>query len=322
MEQFHHNRFKEVRIYAELATRLRAAKRETDFKEIVQAHVLPELSSMYDSTTRSQIDRTRSFNTVLVDIAPCLFHFERNVLLEYLHEQHRHVHDSALTTVVSHLITGSPINDNFSDEDIDITVDYPIALQICELLEQMTGDSFIYSSIHRLVKALIKAAAKETCVIEDRQALAIAKKLVGIIESKLPDNENIQHDGYKIAAFGSVARLRASCSRIFRAEEQWKQVAPSWEELVNDARELPEYFRQGPCPDLAWKAGNIPIKPNIRPRCSGICPGINFAKIPNLINQSNRLFALARAWHRSNDSESAKLFAQEALIVLPGLGMG
>src|SRR5690606_1855043 len=73
-----------------------------------------------------------------------------------------------------------------------------------------------------------------------KQSIQIAIRLDQVISSKLPDRNNITHEGYVIASRAKLAKLRAAArnTRPFRADN-WERVAPSFGELVQRAESLP-----------------------------------------------------------------------------------
>lgn len=110
------------------------------------------------------------------------------------------------------------------DESDVCQMDNQQADSILCLLEHMTHDSGIFGIIKKLTEAVSHKKNKHR--FTQQQKREISDRLLRLISNKLPDAENIQHNGYKICTTAFAHTLRESNSSI-------------WKTLVEDARQIP-----------------------------------------------------------------------------------
>ncbi|MNZ14094.1 hypothetical protein D3C78_310110 [compost metagenome] len=111
-----------------------------------------------------------------------------------------------------------------NDESDICQMDYQQADSILCLLEYMTRDSGIFGIIKKLTETVSHKKNKHR--FTQQQKREISERLLRLINSKLPDPQSIQHDGYKICTTGFAHTLRDANSVI-------------WKQLVEDARKIP-----------------------------------------------------------------------------------
>ncbi len=300
----------QCKLLAGLALRHYLAGNEQDFRKLVKENVLEALNNCQDAEAR---------DWATIQIAPCLFQYERNLLKDELLQLSPSRRDEALSKVVVYLLSGRPMDDPVDLDSLTVPVDYIHALQTCEVLEQMSTDSDIYGLFSRLVATLVKQGTRnrEECIFIEKNALSIAKRLQKI-STKFPDRNNIQHKGYWVAAQASIARIRAGAAQRspYRASEQWENVALSCVDIAQAARAIPNAADKALV--MAWVGAEI-----YRSEPALACELLEEAKeciekIPNLIDRGARLHALAEAWQKADDKESAKFFLKEAMSILEG----
>ena len=189
------------------------------------------------------------------------------------------------------------------------------AIRACKVIGQMKTDAAIYGAIEHLVDSLVRKDYNkgETCDLLEKQALKIANDLVNIIQSTLPDQRNISHRGYQIAAQASLARLRSAQGR-YRARKQWEHIIPSWSDIAQAVRDIPNTADKALV--MAW-AGEKMYGSEAILGHELLEEAINcIYEIPNVIDRADRFYAVARAWKQVDDKESAKMFLKEAMTVL------
>ncbi|WP_248732369.1 hypothetical protein [Pseudomonas sp. MWU13-2517] len=98
------------------------------------------------------------------------------------------------------------------------------AHMVLDLLGHMTYDAGIYLVIKKFTEAVISKKNKGRTT--QQQKRDFYDRLVKIIDSKLPDPVNIQHDGYKICSMACASTLKESGAGV-------------WKALIEDARKIP-----------------------------------------------------------------------------------
>lgn len=298
-------------LLADLALRHYLAGKKQDFEQLVKEDVLTTLESCKDAEARAQ---------TLIEIAPCLFRYEPKLMINEVSQLSYSRKDKALGQVVTHLLSGRPPDDPVDLDSLNVQLEYVDAVRACEAIEQMNSDSAIYSYLNHLVNILIQKdphrPEREKCSLVEKHALTIAKELKKIAESKLPDSNNIRHNGYQIAAQASIARLRASAAQRspYRASDQWKKVAPSWQDIARTAQAVPNLADKALV--MAWVgAGMYNSELNLGHKLLEEAKDC-ISRIPNIIDRGDRLYALAEAWKQADDKESAKIVLEEAMSIL------
>lgn len=305
------SRATQCNLFADLALRFQLGGQPDEFARIVKERVVPLLDSIEQVDLRSGI---------AVEISPCLFVYERSFLFEELRTLNVEQRDKALSSVLEYILFGRPSSDPIDVDNSGPIEDFHQALRYCEVLEQISTDTIVFSYVDRLVDSMISKQNgknwEERCRLQEKHALAIAKRVRILIDSKLPDQTNIKHPGYKIAANACLARLRASLPKeVVRARENWLSVAPSWEEIAAQARRLvPNLADQALV--LTWVGkqmyrSEMKVAHQLLEEASEA-----LHNIPNVIDRSHRLQVLADVWSDLDDKSTAKILLQEAMTIL------
>jgi hypothetical protein len=298
-------------LLADLALRHHLAGKQPDFEQLVKEDVLKALETCEDAEARAQ---------AVVKIAPCLFRYERKLMIDEVSRLSSSRQDIALGQVLAHLLSGRLPDDPIDLNSLNVPMEYVDACRACEVIKQMNSDSAIYSCLDRLVDALVQKDPDrpkfEICTLLEKQALRIARELAEITESKLPDPNNIQHNGYQIAAQASIARLRASAAQRIphRAIKQWEGVVPSWQDTAQATRAIPNLADRALV--MAWAGARMyRSELNLGHKLLEEAKDCIF-RTPNIIDRGHRFHALAEAWKKADDKESAKMLLREAMSIL------
>jgi len=277
-----------------------------DFERIVKENVLGQFESCDDAESRTQ---------TIIKIAPCLFRYERKMMTDQVSQLSPSRQDKALWQVVKHLLSKRLPDDPVDLDSLVSRIEYVDAIRACEVIAQMKADAAIYGAIQHLVDSLIQKDYHkgETCYLLEKQALKITKTLANIVQTRLPDQRNISHCGYQIAAQASLARLRAAQGQ-YRARKQWEDIIPSWSNIAQTARDIPNTADKALV--MAW-VGEKMYGSEAKLGHKLLEEARNCVyEIPNVIDRANRLYAVAEAWKQVDDEESAKVFLKEAMTIL------
>ncbi len=301
------SRATQCELFADLALRFQLADRSDEFTRILKERIVPLLESIEDTNLRIEITSK---------ISPCLFEYERSFLFEELDIATSTERDKALTSVLLYILFERPLSDPLDTDNKRQIEDLQQALRYCEVLEQIDTDSAFYEYLEKLIDALINVKQEqERCCLTEKHALNIAKKIRIMIDNKLPDKNNITHDGYRIAADACLTRLGASFSKdLMRAKDSWRTVTKSWQDIAEQARRVPNLADRALV--LTW-VGEQMYRSEIK-LAHQLLEEANvlIQDIPNVIDRSERLNALAITWSELNDKNSAKLMLQEAMGLL------
>lgn len=101
--------------------------------------------------------------------------------------------DLAIKYIFSKLPPSEPI---FHESETIFKIKHTDALDICLILNKMSNDDLIFMNIETLVNSINSKANMYFFTVDQKND--IIRKLEEIVDDKLPDKNNINHDGYKI----------------------------------------------------------------------------------------------------------------------------
>lgn len=98
-------------------------------------------------------------------------------------------------------------SDPWSDvEDDNIRVNYADFLEIVEVMRLLPTDASFYSVLASVAK--VASGSESKARLSGTQRVDLANQLSSLAQQKLPDSENVQHDGYLIVSEAQANRLR------------------------------------------------------------------------------------------------------------------
>lgn len=282
-------------LLSSLAIRCLNVEKNDLFKEITQI-CLNLLEKCEDHETSHDI---------ILNISPMLYEYERTILFEKVKELPSELQDLALLEVVSYIVSKRPPEDQVDLDDYRRKMDHAEVMKICDVLEYMNTDSTIYLVISNLVDLITENKNK----LLEKHTLSYATKLVEIINKKLPDPLNIQHNGYKIASLACVAKLRDSFET--RANARWKQIVPEWDSIKQEALQLPnsadKTFVLANAGSEAY-FNNPTMGNDILNEAEKSIDNIN-----NYIDRAERYQLVAKVYHKTSNESAAKFFLKQAM---------
>lgn len=294
-------------LYCDIALILYSLGQQSDAESIMKEKIIDCLESIQDQEEKAQ---------TIMHIAPVLFKYS----LEYFEGEINSVSpgkkEQAYLRVIKYLLSGRNPDDPVDMDKLIIEIDYPKILQVCTMIEKLESDWAIFSSIDMLINQLCKPDPKkeyqETCILIEKHALIIIKKLIEIINKKLPDKDNILHEGYKIVCLSMLVRLKACYKNKMRATADWTIIPPSAElirmtEAISNIADKAFIFAQI-APNIGFES--MKLASDILEKSKAW-----IFQTKNIIDRINRLIALAEAWKKLNDIKSSKIFLQEALTI-------
>ncbi|PWU70437.1 ATP-binding protein [Gracilibacillus dipsosauri] len=261
------------------------------------------------------VDDPETYSKIIIDIAPLLYIYEENILFEKLENVNSiFLHDEAIANTIQYILTKRPSEDPIDGKSSLHKVNYPEALNICNLIGKVTNDVNIYYLISCLVDAMIEPTSNNSykSLLREKQLLTITQKLVQIINNKLPDNLNIKHNGYKIACFGYLTKLRDTSSN--KATERWETLFPSRNELKRSATNINNISdRIFVLTTLggAWHKTN----PDLGITCIREAEK-HLNEINNLTDRVSKYETVAESYQDTSNKKAAKFVIEEAMRIV------
>lgn len=207
-----------IGLWSELALRCFVNKQSESCQRIVADHVKPLLQdiSLDDADYRIR---------VLITTAPALFCAHRITALEMISSLPQPQCDEAYGRICDFILSKLPHSDPYDALSGDgFLLSIEEAIDICDLLKLMSTDQLIYKYIAAIGDSLVSRRSKDR--LTTQQKIEIADRLKKIIDSKLPDLQNIKHDGFKIASLAQVARIQKVGHEV-------------WDNLLEAVRNIP-----------------------------------------------------------------------------------
>lgn len=295
-------------LVAEMALFCQVADKPSEFKSLMKDEVLPRLAA---------IDDPQSKALAKIRVAACLFEYDSDWALEQLQDLTVRQRDQALTNIATFLftrcLTGEPVDLESFNPDIDLKT----ARQICRVIEKVGTDSVLYVLIDQLIRGLIRKdlrdSKRDICKLIEREALEIAGMLDEIAKRKLPDKNNIKHEGFLVSAQACIARLRASAYR--RASQ-----SPEWGAIAENARKIPNIADRVIA--FAWIADAMHrSEPTLAQALLSEAERLQ-PSIQNSIDRVSRLLTIARTMKRMGRNDAVKTLLQDTMTLLKSCPWG
>jgi len=180
-------------------------------KIIVSRHLYPLITSIQDNDNRFQ---------TITKLAPALYLAHKQSALENISRISMSRHDEAISNICDFILKKRLPSDPYeSVYGCGYNLSYEEAFDICELIDLMSNDSYIYNYIKNVSNSIV--SKKNRYNFTEQQKIDIAERIEKIALSKLPDSKNIKHDGYKIVALAHVSRIRneltSACSNLIES---------------------------------------------------------------------------------------------------------
>lgn len=150
-------------------------------------------------------------------------HYNPNLAIDYINEIDNLTRNEVYDSICEFYVTRKNPYEIYEGEILHSNCTYNDILKALPVLEKITKDVFIYSVITSIQKAITD---KNSSVILT-QKKEIARRLSEIISKKLPDVENIKHNGYKIICEVKIALINRDNS--------------NWKNLYDESQTIPNF---------------------------------------------------------------------------------
>lgn len=273
-----------ARILARVAlARLRNGDKIT-FDKLMRDQVLETLQSAHHSEL---------YYRVAVNIGAALFEYSRSDARAILNSLPYHFRNTAWVQAAQLTLANACIGDPVDDQSSAFKIDAQIADKMIEICQELQADSAIYLVVNLLTHAIENPDSQ----LNEAQKLDILVKLDNQIAMKLPDPDNIRHDGYKLVCQGAVERARLKV--VKRAKNQIKRQYPR---ILREVDDIPNIADRALV--AAWLAEDINNKEQARQLAEKSLELIQ--RIPNVVDRINRLEAVASVFSRLNQTTKAQ----------------
>ncbi|MCW0422778.1 ATP-binding protein [Xanthomonas sacchari] len=188
-----------VQYLADLATKC-VCENKTDLaKKIIQDSCSPIFMDVSDPYCREQIARAM--------FTP-LFLTKGKSALPNISSLDQEERDERLSSTVKTIIRKISDSDHWADGEENTSLSLSDAEDCILLIEEMTSDVYISSSVRQLVTALVSKASKGK--ITSQQRVSLKERLLRIVREKLPAPDGVKHEGYLVEVEAYIARLSDS----------------------------------------------------------------------------------------------------------------
>lgn len=204
-------------LWHELAIRLFINGKINDGKRVVLEKLKSCLANIPDSDRRYRIHAIRK-------VAASLFLAHKSTAIELVNTLPKLERDLTFHDIANYIFTKTPPSDPYEGmQGQGYEINYEDVIDLCEIIELIDLDSLIFSIISDIGDSLHVKQNKKFTV---QQKLDIASRIEKIIDNKLPNNEHIQHNGYKIVSKANVYKIRQAKMK-------------DWLDLIEDTNSIP-----------------------------------------------------------------------------------
>lgn len=211
-------------LWADLALRYWIAKRTDDAKDIISKRILPSLESL------SRVGPSELASLVRLVIGP-LYACHRALAEEWLAKIGEHSRQECYALSFSTLLRKWNANDSYRNElDTPPELTYAEALELLEIVQQLKDDDELFDAIERLAK--VATARRNRSTISRDQLRAIGDRVEALARDRLPDTDNISHDGYLVLCLACAALLRGDAHSSWDALRTQASLVPNVSDRV------------------------------------------------------------------------------------------
>lgn len=163
---------------------------------------------------------------VMVSIAAAIFEYSRSDAKAIIKQLPYVLRNDAWTVAAVTIICKANIGDPMGSEPPTAVVDLQTSDKVLDILDNIDYDRALYS----VIQAFTHAIENPESQLNEARRLDILAKLDDLVSKKLPDPNNIQHEGFLIACQSAIERARVRSAK--KAKTQLKKRHP---QLIKDA---------------------------------------------------------------------------------------
>jgi hypothetical protein len=179
------------------------------FEKIVQNQILNKISLIPESEHKQK---------TIASISYAIFEYSPDEAEKAINDLSYSFANAAWGNIAYRVLTKTNIGDNLDIETPDISLDLPRANKALLALNHIENDETIYLIVN-LFTHLISLNIAE---LNETQKLDLLLKLGKIVDTKLPDRQNIDHPGYQLLALATIEKAKRTVAK--RAKHQIKHL--------------------------------------------------------------------------------------------------
>lgn len=194
-------------LWAELAIRYYINGRVDECKRVVAEHV----KTNFERVSTKDIEyRAR----IMAAIAPALYCAHARTAIELTSQLPLPQRDVVYSQICRFIFRKQIPSDPYElSPNLRFSTTYEDIIDLCDLADKIDSDTLIYQNIQEISTSVVAGPRKDRFTQQQRSD--IADRLEKLIDTKLPNQRHIKHEGYKIAAQAQVARIRKSEKRVW-----------------------------------------------------------------------------------------------------------
>ncbi|GEM_PF-4134067 len=197
-----------------LLVKRKSSQNESLIKTLINSYIIPKLSKIRNKNER--ID-------TIIDIIVALYFNDKSLPnLEELPSSK--LQDVALSKICKYLFSKCLPEELCNDNNEGYNVDYDTIKNILEITNRMSNDYFIASQIIEIRKSVLSKNTK----VSLQQRIDIKREFEKIATNKLPDKNNIRHNGYKILVKANALAIQSKSKW-----EEWSIILQEIENIPN-----------------------------------------------------------------------------------------
>lgn len=209
----------QLALWSETGTRFFLQGDQTKCAEIANQIIKPALAQQF-------VDDRDAYNTAVMTVAPALHCAHPPSAIQLIKSLPSTYSDSAFWDICDFVIKSRIPCDEYDEHaKAKESVTYEKFLDVVALLEHFTSDWRLCDAIESLVTGIGSKRFKS--LFNKMQIADVNARLKVIVDSKLPNQKYIKHDGYKIIVQALIFRLNGA--------------KDGWVELLEQARNIPNY---------------------------------------------------------------------------------
>jgi len=279
-------------------------------EELVRTKVLASIKNMTIGT---------DYHKAIVECLPIIYEYdthEARTLAQHLPPSAK---DYAWFLTVLWTITQSYLGDirNAIPDQISVPNDHPRIRRAFEAAQEISSDELLTRSVTVLANTISESYDGH---IDLSQALLLLADIEQLIKQRLPDTNNIKHDGYKVLSFANVHSSRSSVF-LNTPQNSRRGLKPSiiearWKEIESSARQIPNVADRVLVMAEVAKA----MAKYFRKSSSNLHRNLledasqQISDIPTAIDRFERLDSVIESWQKLSDKSKAQLLIEQAII--------
>ncbi|CAE6901737.1 hypothetical protein R69749_08187 [Paraburkholderia domus] len=211
----------QAQVWSEIGVQLFFWPQRDLSQRVVERKIEPLLASNFDSNVVLQ-------QSILFHVAPLLYLVSADAANARIERHLPAEKRDEIRDLIAGTILRKMLPSNFYQERrrTEFDLSYAGALAVLAQIKLMSEDSFIYSNVARLCNCL--GAKRNRSSIRRNQVADILVDLKKVVEEKLPDQDNIRHEGFLIASLAEILRCQ-----IYETKQRDNN---QWLDLLNRAK--------------------------------------------------------------------------------------